>query len=723
MYPWVLSIFAIIPLFLLGLTEYLLQTSLGHSGLFSYYSGEKRLAFRDFVSQFFSLLTLTINGVFFLDLNDNVKLMEPFYQLSKPEGASGWGSLCVDYFSTPLYFTPLKALYHQHWAVFCSSLVALISTNVLPTLALGVFTIDEYSETAMDVTYTRSFEGFLGASFLLTAALAFLIRRRKSGVDGWPSGLEPLIEFTNRRDSNKSLYAFFARSETETKKVDYMSDKELNKIVGPCRFQLQHQGTETRLFNIIVLDDYVPNTSTSWYHKPGTTFRSWWSDEPESEKAQHKRKRRMIKAAWHSLWRNTGGRLKNMGGRLKGFWDRVRTDHLWKDNHPMVFQTVPISVTTVLLLGLFIIANGQIFWATNSRFFTFVGEKRFARSTVSTIINTVVMQQIERDAKMIEPVYLLLRDHGAPCSVLNLNYFGWPFQDLYHSFRDTRRLAKGSKTISSYVLFLILIGTYGALLFAIAWNTLALNSDSRDYGFWLSIGLMIFSEILMLIALATIAVYRRTPVLPRQPITLASRLALVYSTDINKDRAQLSTPVLNADALASSTNIPAPPVSTNLSGETMPTQSNTFNPPWKPGPRNETVLGVPQTTPSGSTLSLSNTRLNPDESTETAKESEISIPSALGMAIEGENPSGDFSDQSTLNSPGVYDLNEIQTFSPLPSDLRVQSLRELEMQVPARNCLASGGSVHTLTQRPPSSEFLISSTPPGPPRNQSLIDI
>ena len=109
------------------------------TGLFNLESGERRLVFRNFVSQFFGLLGMVLAGLFSQDLDLAVKIMEPFYHLSKAEGANGQRTLLVNYFRPLVYSTHFQAAHYSHWAVVLSSLANIISTNVLLTLALGVF--------------------------------------------------------------------------------------------------------------------------------------------------------------------------------------------------------------------------------------------------------------------------------------------------------------------------------------------------------------------------------------------------------------------------------------------------------------------------------------------------------------------------------------------------------------------------------------------------------
>jgi hypothetical protein len=238
MHPWALSAFGAVTLIILGVTEYLFQTSQRHTGLFTKNAGDTRYVFRETVAQFFSLFVLVLAGLYFYDMDQVVKIMEPFYHLSKPEGELGSHSLCVDYFRVPVYFTPIQALYHRHWAVACSATTNVVATNVLPTLALGIFVTDrsDMMSTAMDPLFTRSFEAFCGFLSVLSFTLCVIVSGRKTGIDGFPNRFLALMKYTARRERPDSVYNFIKGLRLED--GDEISEGPLEEHFGPRRFQL-----------------------------------------------------------------------------------------------------------------------------------------------------------------------------------------------------------------------------------------------------------------------------------------------------------------------------------------------------------------------------------------------------------------------------------------------------------------------------------------------------
>lgn len=495
MRPVSLVVLALLPLVVLAITEYLFQSSVKETGLFQSESSEGRLIFRTFVSQFFSLLVVVLTGLFFQSLDLAVKTMEPFYHLSKVKGANGAQTLLVDYYRPLLYFTPFQAAQNSHWAVFCSSFANIIATNVLPTLALGVFGVSE-DEAPMDPTFTHGLEAFCGVITLLTLLLWVILGRRRSGLLSFPDNLEAFIEFTSGLDPDNSLHELFQ----PLAQSDDIDEKMLGATLKRRQFGLLRREASLKSpLDIVLLE--------------GKTS----SDPTQTPPSQ---------------WNRTKKSLSKPFQPLARFWQKSLDI---KPGHPNLFQTRPMAVLITVLLGLFIIADGQMFWAQSSSFFTFVGERRFARSTISTLITTIIWAPIRKNASLMEPFYRLTRPNGVTKNALDLKA-EWPFQDLIHSIRSVRNTQ--NRRVEDYCMTFIMVGAYAANLFVVTWNILALDGETFGPGFWISYGLQLTCEVLMAIALVAIFVWRRTPILPILPVTIASNLFYVYATDLPAGRFQ-----------------------------------------------------------------------------------------------------------------------------------------------------------------------------------------
>jgi hypothetical protein len=137
--------------------------------------------------------------------------MEPYYYLSKPEGALGKDTFCVNYASSSVLMTPIIALRHKHWVALLSSTAMLVCINGIPTVALGIFVTgsDEegYYATAMNPKYTRGFEALVGLITVLIV-LAVIIWKRESGVNENPHPFLTLAKYTKTRSKKNSMKEF-----------------------------------------------------------------------------------------------------------------------------------------------------------------------------------------------------------------------------------------------------------------------------------------------------------------------------------------------------------------------------------------------------------------------------------------------------------------------------------------------------------------------------------
>jgi hypothetical protein len=488
---------------------YLLWSAEQHRHLFNDDAGPMRQVFRENVSQFSGLILLLLLGSYYMDLDYEVKFMEPWYQLSTTTGSLGHDSMCVDYFTTLTYFSPFKAWGHGHWAVVCSSIASIISNNVLPSLAVGIFGI--YTPDVgkgMDRTYTIAFEVFAAILAFNSVGLYVLLRRRKTGIDYNPFHTFETMKATQRRDGSNTFNQFIEKlrnewkhnsmsnreaSDSEKQSVkgglsfDEISSADLDEYFGPRRFRLERRHGDESIM-LYVLDDEPAISQTRW-----SKF------------------------------------TEKIGIPC---WNRFRTKHLWSEAHPMLFQTIPLSIYTTILLALFVIATGQPFWAENHAFFEYIGSRRFARSALAQVVNTVIWEQIQKHALLMHPFYEMRKQGGTSLDiVISLE----PFKDIYDAIREifVRRFHSGygretvSLKPSDFVMLSILIAGIAGQFFAIFWTIIAFGYSPLIFA-----GL-ITTEALMVIAMILIWLYRRKPILPRLPVTLASLMMYTYSSNFN----------------------------------------------------------------------------------------------------------------------------------------------------------------------------------------------
>jgi hypothetical protein len=205
-----------------------------------------------FIGAYLPTLVTLIYAGFWGMIDANVRRMEPFYQLSRPNGAFAKDTLTFSYFDCNTFTAPFHALYRRHWAVFCSSIAFLIASAVLPpvaasTLVVGVSpscsNVDQKGCTGILVFRPHLawvLHGGLVLNILMAACLILLLRKRKMGVARDPSSIvglattfkdHPVMDHLQAIEGGASMksvraflgkrrYYLFAQSEVRTSSVE-----------------------------------------------------------------------------------------------------------------------------------------------------------------------------------------------------------------------------------------------------------------------------------------------------------------------------------------------------------------------------------------------------------------------------------------------------------------------------------------------------------------------
>ncbi|KAL0635400.1 hypothetical protein Q9L58_005608 [Maublancomyces gigas] len=84
-------------------------------------------------------LVAVLFGLLWAIPDHHYRRLEPYYQLSKPGGATAEDSLLLDYSYTSTLLVPFTSFKRGHWTVFCSGMMSNILTLVLIPLIAGVF--------------------------------------------------------------------------------------------------------------------------------------------------------------------------------------------------------------------------------------------------------------------------------------------------------------------------------------------------------------------------------------------------------------------------------------------------------------------------------------------------------------------------------------------------------------------------------------------------------
>lgn len=139
-WPW-LTFLVIIALLLAGLQEFICQLSIREvkehpeeGGLVKFKKAKELSVAQYFLWKYAPVLFFIIYGICWQITDFEVKRLEPYYQLSKENGATAAESINMDYLSFMSWLVPLRALRHKQYAVIYVSLATLISSSLVPVL-------------------------------------------------------------------------------------------------------------------------------------------------------------------------------------------------------------------------------------------------------------------------------------------------------------------------------------------------------------------------------------------------------------------------------------------------------------------------------------------------------------------------------------------------------------------------------------------------------------
>ena len=157
--------------------------------------------FNFFAWKYLPTLIFVVYGVLWSIMDFDIKRLEPYYQLSQPNGSPAAASLNLDHLTAWSYFVPFTAMKLQQWAVFFSSLGNILATSVAPSLqnpsVAFIQNPDWTSQSGPEVRkyfvrISSPWSRALTSSLVVTAAFGvflFIKLRRKSGLLSDPKGI------------------------------------------------------------------------------------------------------------------------------------------------------------------------------------------------------------------------------------------------------------------------------------------------------------------------------------------------------------------------------------------------------------------------------------------------------------------------------------------------------------------------------------------------------
>jgi hypothetical protein len=140
----------------------------------------------------------------------STKMMEPFFQLSRPEGASAKDTLLADYLSSGLSLSSVRSVLDGHWVMLLTS-SAYTTIGLLPSLASGAMTVQATAYCGknntspcnlvwiLKVPVVRGVQALLSLAAIMVIVLVILRWPRRSGVFSNPSSIASMAALFSHR--------------------------------------------------------------------------------------------------------------------------------------------------------------------------------------------------------------------------------------------------------------------------------------------------------------------------------------------------------------------------------------------------------------------------------------------------------------------------------------------------------------------------------------------
>lgn len=140
----------------------------------------------------------------------STKMMEPFFQLSRPEGASAKDTLLADYLSSGLSLSSVRSVLDGHWVMLLTS-SAYTTIGLLPSLASGAMTVKATAFCGknntspcnlvwiLKIPVVRGVQALLSLAAIMVIVLVILRWPRRSGVFSNPSSIASMAALFSHR--------------------------------------------------------------------------------------------------------------------------------------------------------------------------------------------------------------------------------------------------------------------------------------------------------------------------------------------------------------------------------------------------------------------------------------------------------------------------------------------------------------------------------------------
>ncbi|KAK5954052.1 hypothetical protein OHC33_004623 [Knufia fluminis] len=422
-------------------------------------------------------------SVLFSIMDFDIRRLEPYYQLSQPQGARASASLNLDHLTMFQYFVPFNAARLGQWTVFASTFANIIAATIAPALQNPSVNFEANPECKpLDGGKIQCPDGSGMTKFwvlidpiwsrLLTTAyvivgliLVFLFfqLRRKSGLQSDPKGIAGIASMATK---SHILQDF--------KGLDLATRGDIHKKLARRT--------------------YVLYKSSIWQGE--------FNSSPDSHEFQ-----------------DSSRRLRSP--------------------HPIMLQlTAGIPFIIILTICL---ACVPIISLTKARIVP--NTVPWLPILVATILK-LVWSTFEADVRLIEPFYQLSKGMATPQNSLTLDYqstvYGWmPIRAALNGHFLVALVGLSSVCLD---ILSVTIGSFsvdsGVFLKKFSGDKAGMGPSAEDesyISFWASLVLSV--SVLAFVISVAILVYarRRHPFLPREPSTIAAVLSFIYSSKMLTD--------------------------------------------------------------------------------------------------------------------------------------------------------------------------------------------
>lgn len=165
-----------------------------------------------FCYKYLPTLLAVVLAALWANVDRNIRSLESYYQLAKPDGALAEDSLLLDYNLVFILKVPYQALKKGHHLVLLSFVVFSLAGIAAPILQSALFDVDILpadgtlwtAKVGTNMAYARALQAVYGVVIVLTIALASVLhRRRKTGLYADPdcvAALAAIVGSTLRKD-------------------------------------------------------------------------------------------------------------------------------------------------------------------------------------------------------------------------------------------------------------------------------------------------------------------------------------------------------------------------------------------------------------------------------------------------------------------------------------------------------------------------------------------